>query len=109
MTYYTYTYKNHAGIYYFRIKIPAELRSHFNNKCEIRKSLKTRLRGEAIRKAQELASVYQERFRTGNTKKQIGHIRAIAQTPVEVFEAIQKDHKAPDGSLKRKPPIGTSG
>lgn len=77
MSYYTYLIKNRLGIYYFRIRIPTEFRSKFNNRREVRKSLKTRFKQEAIIKAQKMAQIYQERFAISDTIQELKRVTPI--------------------------------
>ena len=39
------------GVYQFRIAVPADLRGHFNGNREVRRSLRTKNKAEAIKRA----------------------------------------------------------
>lgn len=58
-----------SGLFYFRKGIPQEIRSRYNGKREIVKSLQTRVMAEAVRKAKVLDDRYSKEFealRSGN-------------------------------------------
>jgi hypothetical protein len=44
-----YLSRDKHGVFHFRVRVPTHLRSHFNHKAEIKRSLKTDSRREAIR------------------------------------------------------------
>jgi len=79
MAYYTYLIKNNSGIYYFRMKIPLRFRPKFNNRSEIRKSLKTRCKKDALQKSQQMAEVYRNRFSNSNIKQSIEEVTPVTQ------------------------------
>lgn len=46
-----YLSRDRHGVFHFRARVPAHLRQHFNNKAEIKRTLKTDSRREAVRLA----------------------------------------------------------
>jgi hypothetical protein len=42
-----------GGVFYFRAKIPQDLLTHYSPRTEIKFSLKTSIRGEAVRRVHE--------------------------------------------------------
>jgi hypothetical protein len=59
----THLHVSRHGIFYFRITIPAALRTHFGV-CEVKRSLKTRHRRTAIQLARVCATQYEGLFAT---------------------------------------------
>lgn len=69
MTYRTYISKTRHNAYQFRIIIPSELRGHFNDQREIRRSLRTDSRYAAIIRARFLWVEFQKVFADMKSKK----------------------------------------
>ena len=90
MTYCSYVYQTSSKIYYFRIKIPASNRQQFNNQGEIRRTLKTRSKREAMRLAQELAIAYQSRFKMVDKRHRIDLDDTVKFSPIVISNNVEK-------------------
>lgn len=69
ITYKSYISKNRHNTYHFRIVIPLDIRHQFNNKREIRRSLRTDSRSTAIYRARFMRVKFQEVFISVSSKK----------------------------------------
>lgn len=83
-----YLSRDKHGVFHFRVRVPTHLRSHFNHKAEIKRSLKTDSRREAIR----FARAYRVEF-----EKVIAQLNN--KVPSNIFPLIRiKDLKLPNGT-----------
>jgi integrase len=76
-----YLSQDRHGIYHFRARVPASLRQHFNNKSEIKRTLRTDSRREAVRLARayrvELDKMIEE-LTAEEAREALGRLRAIS-------------------------------
>ncbi len=86
---------NRYNVFYFRISIPQDLRPYFR-KREIKRSLKTSNRKEALRLAKGLAFRIESAFQELRTVK----MPSDDTPPLRTYLTCNKLVKSPDGTVK---------
>jgi integrase len=90
-----------SGIFYYRIAIPAHLR-HSIGRCEIKKSLGTGLRSEAILKAQRLHVETCELFQRLEKKRMASPPKTPAPAPAaDILASLDSMPVSTDGSISK--------
>ncbi len=92
----SYIFKNSFGIYHLRLRVPDHLRQSLG-KREIKKTLQTGCRRDALQKARRLVVEYLEQFSNANNNM---NLKDILSNPLNTSLTLKSCIRRPDGTVE---------